>query len=103
MWDFLMMCTCELPFTPPALCNEAYINKMRLFPSIFVLGPEEVSYVVCSYDSVYGLQFVNLVLPLNLCARMLSRLGTKACEASRIRSRSLSWLGAMILMTPYFY
>ena len=57
---------------------------MGLFPTIFVPGLEEVICGVHSYDSVCGLQFANLVLPLDLCAWMLGRLGTKVRKASKM-------------------
>ena len=98
-----MYVACDLPFTPPVLCNEAFINKMGLFPSIFVPGPLEVSCMVCSWCSVCGLRFANLVLPSDLCAWMLGRLGAKVYKASRIGSRSLGWLGAKILKALLFH
>ena len=97
-----MVCACDLPFTPLVLCNEAFINKIGLSPFIFVPSPEEVSCVVHSCDSICGLWFTNLVLPSDLCARMLGRLETKVRETLRIGSTSLGWLGAKILKTPYF-
>ena len=85
------------------LCNETIINKMGLSSTIFVLGLEEVICVVRFCSLVRGFQFINLVLPLDLCAWMLGRLGTKVREASRNESRSLGWLGAKILRVPYFH
>ena len=76
---------------------------MGLSPTIFVPSLEEVICGVRSYGLVCGLQFANLVLPLDLCARMLNRLGTKVHEASRDGSRSLGWLGAKIFKAFYFH
>ena len=66
-----------LPFTPPFLYNEAYINKIGLSSSIFVPDLLKVSYMVHLWDLVCGLQFENLLLLSNLCTKMLSRLGAK--------------------------
>ena len=63
--------------------------KWELSLSIFVPGPMEVSYMVCYWDSVYRLQFTNLLLPSKLCARMLGWLGAKICEASKLEVRML--------------
>ena len=82
---------CGLSFTPPFLCNKAYINKIGLSPSIFVPSPLEVSYMVRSQDIVRELWFVNLMLPSDLCARMLSLLGANIYKASRVRSKD-AWL-----------
>ena len=66
------------------LCNEVIINKMGLSPTIFAPGLEKVICGIRSYSSVCGLQFVNFVLPLELCAWMLGRLGTNVREASKM-------------------
>ena len=85
MW----LVACGLLFTLSFLCNEAYINKIGLSPSIFVLGPLEVSCMVRSWDLVYGLQFANLILSSGLCARMLGQLGAKIREAMKLEVRML--------------
>ena len=66
------------------LCNEAFINKIGLSPTIFVPGPEEVICGVRSYSSVCGLRFANLVLLSDLCAWMLGQLGTKVHKALKM-------------------
>ena len=81
----------DFPVTSPFLCNNAYINKMGLSPSIFIPGPSEVSCVVHSWDLVCKLLFTNLLLPLNLCVRMFDQLRANICEASRVRSKD-AWL-----------
>ena len=60
---------------------------MGLSPSIFVPSPLEVSCVVRSWDLVCGLQFAKLLLPLDLCSRMLGQLGAKIYKASRVGSK----------------
>ena len=92
----------DLPFTLSFLCNEAYINKIRLFPSIFVLGPSKVSYMVHSWDLVCGLLFVNLMLSLDLCARMLGWLGAKICKALRVGSKDVWLVGSQNPQCPMF-
>ena len=76
---------------------------MGLSLTIFVPGPKEFIYMVCSCGLVYGLQIANLVLPLDLCAWMLDQLGTKVREASRDGSRILGWLGAKIFKALHFH
>ena len=94
---------CDLPFYTTNLCNEVFINKMWLSLTIFVLNPKKVICGVHSYGSVCGLRFANLVLPSDLCVRMLGQMRTKVGKASRDGSRSLGWLGAKIFRIPYFY
>ena len=53
---FLGCVACDLPFTLSFLCNEVYINKIGLFPSIFVPNPLVVSCMVHSQYSVCDLQ-----------------------------------------------
>ena len=76
---------------------------MGLSPTIFIPGLEEVICEVCSCDLVCGLRFANLVLPSDLCVWMLGQLRTKVREVSRDGSRSLGWLGAMMLKALYFH
>ena len=71
MWGLLGYVACDLLFTLSFLCNEAYINKIGLSLSIFVPGPLNVYCRIHSWDFVCGLQFTNLMLPLDLCARIL--------------------------------
>ena len=94
---------CGLPFTSPFLYNETYINKVELFSSIFVPNLSEVSYMVCSRDSVCELWFTNLMLPLNLCLRMLGQLRVKICKALELAVRMLNWLGAKICNALCFH
>ena len=96
------MCAYGLPFTLSYLCNEIFINKMGLSPSIFIPGPLEVSYIVCSWDLVCGLQFANLVLHSDLCAWMLGRLGAKVCEASSVGSNDAWLVGSQDPQCPIF-
>ena len=44
----------------------------------------------------YGLQFANLMLPLNLCAKMFGQLGAKIHKASELDARKFDQLGVKI-------
>ena len=76
--------------------------KWGLFPSIFVLGPLEISCMVRSWDLVCELWFTNLVLPSDLCARMLGRLEVKILKASRVGSIDAWSIGIQDPQCPIF-
>ena len=80
---------CGLHFTPLYLCNEAYINKMRLSPSIFVLSSLEVSCGIVLETQLCEFWFIHLMLHLDLCARMFDWLGVKIHKALELDARML--------------
>ena len=101
--ELLGYMTYDLPFTPLYLFNEVYINKIELFPSIFVLGSLEVSCEIILETRLCELWFTNLILHSDLYAIMLGQLEVKIRNVLELDTMTLGRLRGKILNVSYFH